>query len=84
VNSTETWLEDHSYSAGDHCEQFERGFGINITLDSKEFDLVLERDKRALAGKWIVIILSIFHILKEFFQIANVSKMKMVIVFFLP
>ena len=69
------WLENHYYSAGDYCKPLANGFGINISVDSKDFDLTLKRDKRALAGKWIVIILAIVHLLKEFFQIANVSRM---------
>ena len=72
INSTEKWLETHSYSAGDHCMTFESGFGIH--LEDMDLDLNLRRDIRALFGKWIVILLAIVHLLKEFFQLANVSK----------
>ena len=78
VSSMEIWLQKHNYSAGEHCQSLDKEFKID--LDSKggnltSLDLNITRDKRALAGKWIVIILAILHLLKEFFQFVNVSTM---------
>ena len=64
--NTSHWLQAHNYSAGESCDCFK------IFLNEQEYNL--NQDVRALAGKWIVVILAIFHLLKECFQLANVSK----------
>ena len=64
--NTSHWLQAHNYSAGESCDSFKK------FLNAQQYDL--KQDVRALAGKWIVVILAVFHLLKECFQLANVSK----------
>ena len=76
-----TWLKNHNYSAGEHCKSLDNGieFGLqNVGENSTILDLNITRDKRALAGKWIVIILAVFHLLKELLQFVNVSITSMI------
>ena len=70
------WLKRHNYSAGEHCESLDKEFKVDFGTNEGNWtnvDLNITRDKRAIAGKWIVIILAILHLLKEFFQFVNVS-----------
>ena len=72
----EKWLQNHNYSAGEYCQSLNDGIEIDSKIlegNMTVLDLNIRRDKRALAGKWIVIILAIFHLLKEFVQFINVS-----------
>ena len=64
--NTSHWLQAHNYSAGESCDSFKK------FLNAQQYDL--KQDVRALAGKWIVVILAIFLLLKECFELANVSK----------
>ena len=68
-NSTSHWLQAHNYSAGESCNSFQ-----TFLNETSYGQFNLKQDVRALAGKWIVVILAIFHLLKECFQLANVSK----------
>ena len=63
--SLKSWLRTHDYSAGDYCADLQRDPALR--------DLDLKVDMRAFVGKWIVVTLAIFHLIKEFFQVANVS-----------
>jgi len=64
-NNTSHWLQAHNYSSGESCDSFK------TFLNEQQY--ILKQDVRALAGKWIVVILAVFHLLKECFQLANVS-----------
>ena len=77
----ETWLKNHNYSAGEHCKSLDNRIEFdlsNVGENSTVLELNITRDKRALAGKWIVIILAVFHLLKELLQFVNVSITSMI------
>ena len=78
VSSMEKWLQAHNYSAGEHCKSLDNGIKIESNImggNATILELDITRDERALAGKWLVIILAVFHLLKEFVQFINVSKL---------
>ena len=73
-NNISRWLQANNYSAGESCESFRTFLNSTFYNQHSKHQYNLKQDVRALAGKWIVVILAVFHLLKECFQLANVSR----------